>query len=422
MEKKTQSPKLLMERKFRMVLPLLVLPFITMAFWALGGGQPQQLITETNKGLNLQLPDAQLKDEGHLDKLSFYKAADADSIKRDEILRNDPYYKDSIATRQQKNLIIPTGINTNYKRLNGSSYNSSIDANEQRVYQKVAEINQQINAPVPNQKAVQEPQNRTGNEQFSSDVDRLQSMVQTMTGKQQDDPEMQQLNGTLEKILDIQHPDRVKEQLREQSLKNKQQVFTISTQQTVAENTYFSSANTAKRQHHQGFYDDSHNNNLLQKAVSNALAAVVHGTQIISNGSTIKLRLTTDVFINGQLVPKGSFLFGNASLADERLTINIPSIRYGNNLLPVALSVYDMDGLLGIHIPGSINRDVAKQSADQSLQSMELLSIDPSLKGQATAAGMGAVKSLFSKKIKLVKVTVKAGYQVLLKDNNQPNF
>ena len=422
MEKKTRSPKFLMERKFMMALPLLVLLFITMAFWALGGGRPQQVISETSKGLNLQLPDAQLKDEGHLDKLSFYKAADADSIKRDEILRNDPYYKDSIATRQEKNLIIPTGINNNYKRLNGSSYNSNIDANEQRVYQKVAEINQQIDAPVQTQKAAQQPQNNTGNEQFSSDVDRLQSMVQTMTGKQQDDPEMQQLNGTLEKILDIQHPDRVKEKLREQSLKNKQQVFTISNQQTVAENTYFSSADTTKRQRHYGFYDADNDSKVLQNEAPNAVAAVVHGTQIISNGSTVKLRLATDVFINGQLVPRGSFVFGNASLADERLTINIPTIRLGNNLLPVALSVYDMDGLMGIHITGSINRDVAKQSADQSLQSMELLSMDQSLKAQATAAGVGAVKSLFSKKIKLVKVTVKAGYQVLLKGNNQQNF
>jgi len=29
---------------------------------------------------------------------------------------------------------------------------------------------------------------------------------------------------------------------------------------------------------------------------------------------------------------------------------------------------------------------------------------------------------LFSKKLKLVKVTVKAGYKVLLKDNNQQNY
>ena len=38
---------------------------------------------------------------------------------------------------------------------------------------------------------------------------------------------------------------------------------------------------------------------------------------------------------------------------------------------------------------------------------------------QATTAGIQAAKGLLSKKIKLVKVTVKAGYRVLLKDGNK---
>jgi hypothetical protein len=49
---------------------------------------------------------------------------------------------------------------------------------------------------------------------------------------------------------------------------------------------------------------------------------------------------------------------------------------------------------------------------------MELTSVDPSLKAQAAATGITAAKSLLSKKIKQVKVTVKAGYKVLLKDKN----
>jgi hypothetical protein len=49
---------------------------------------------------------------------------------------------------------------------------------------------------------------------------------------------------------------------------------------------------------------------------------------------------------------------------------------------------------------------------------MELTTMDPSLKAQATSAGIGAAKSLLSKKVKQVKVMVKAGYKVLLKDKN----
>lgn len=86
--------------------------------------------------------------------------------------------------------------------------------------------------------------------------------------------------------------------------------------------------------------------------------------------------------------------------------------------VPVALSVYDMDGMAGIYIPGAITRDVAKQSTDNALQSVALNSLDPSIGAQAASAGIETAKTLISKKVKLVRVTVKAGYQILLKDNN----
>ena len=84
------------------------------------------------------------------------------------------------------------------------------------------------------------------------------------------------------------------------------------------------------------------------------------------------------------------------------------------------LSVYDMDGLDGIYIPGAITRDVAKESADRSIQSIGLTSLDPSLSAQAAGAGIEAAKTLLSKKVRLIKVVVKAGYQVLLRDEKAP--
>lgn len=151
----------------------------------------------------------------------------------------------------------------------------------------------------------------------------------------------------------------------------------------------------------------------------NAVQAVVHETQTIVDGSTVKLRLMNDVYINGIHIPKDNFLFGTASLNCERLNIRIGSIRYGNSLFPVELSVYDMDGLDGIYIPGAITRDVAKQSEDRSMQAIGMTSLDPSWQAQVAGAGIEAAKTLFSRKVKLVKVTVKAGYQVLLRDEKQ---
>jgi len=44
------------------------------------------------------------------------------------------------------------------------------------------------------------------------------------------------------------------------------------------------------------------------------------------------------------------------------------------------------------------------------------MSLDPSIGQQAASVGIEAAKGLFSKKAKLIKVTVKAGYKVLLMD------
>jgi len=88
-----RSQAFLRKRKMMMVLPLLVLPFLTMAFWALGGGNAAIIEKKQTQGLNLQLPNANLKDDKLADKMSFYDQADKDSIKLAEQMRNDPYYR-----------------------------------------------------------------------------------------------------------------------------------------------------------------------------------------------------------------------------------------------------------------------------------------------------------------------------------------
>jgi hypothetical protein len=102
------------------------------------------------------------------------------------------------------------------------------------------------------------------------------------------------------------------------------------------------------------------------------------------------------------------------SISNDRLLINIHSLRLDHSIYPTDLQVYDMDGLPGIHIPGTLNREVAKQSADQGIGSLNLTTLDPSIGAQAANAGIQTAKTLFSRTVKLVRITVRAGYQVLL--------
>jgi len=150
----------------------------------------------------------------------------------------------------------------------------------------------------------------------------------------------------------------------------------------------------------------------------NTIQAVVHEDQTLVSGAVIKLRLLDAIYVNGKMIPKGSFVYGTCALNNERLDIKIASIRYLNNIFPVALSVYDLDGMEGLYVPGSIGRDAAKNGMGDAVQSMQLMSMDQSVGTQAASAGIEAAKGLFNHKVKQIKIKVKAGYQVLLKDSN----
>ncbi|MDB5198725.1 MAG: hypothetical protein JWO92_688 [Chitinophagaceae bacterium] len=415
-----RSAQFLRKRKFYLVLPLLALPFITLTFWAMGGGKEKKEGEKITAGLNLQLPDAKLKDEKDFDKLSFYNQAEKDFLKNEEALRNDPNYKPDTAVNALQ-VITPnnSGYSPEQNRMITSPFtNNGIDANEQKIYRKINELNQQINKSEQTSKNSGGQSNINPNEQFSKEVDKLQSMMQMMNEKKENDPEMEQVATMLDKILDIQHPDRIKDKIKEKSVMNKQQVFSV---QGSVKNENISLLQSARKidtiikskSVHNDFYDL--NNKLTNEVTEeHAIEAVVHETQTVVSGATVKLRLADDVYINGILIPKGNFIYGTASLENERLIIAINAIRYQNNLLPVSLAVYDLDGIAGIHIPGAISRDVAKQSAEQGLQNIDITTLDPSLAAQAANTGIQAAKSLLSKKVKLVKVTLKAGYKILL--------
>jgi hypothetical protein len=95
MKNEGRSQAFLRKRKMLMVLPLLVTPFITMAFWAMGGGTGKETNAEpvTKQGLNLNLPNATVGKDKLSNKMSFYDQARKDSLKMAEWMRNDPYYQ-----------------------------------------------------------------------------------------------------------------------------------------------------------------------------------------------------------------------------------------------------------------------------------------------------------------------------------------
>lgn len=143
--------------------------------------------------------------------------------------------------------------------------------------------------------------------------------------------------------------------------------------------------------------------------------AVTEGKGVLISGETIALRLETDLKVKGWKVPAGTRIYGTVSLENERLRIHIRSILSGEHIYPVNIEAYDLDGQPGIYVPGSLDRDASKASADEALGTLGITNLDPSLGAQAAGAGIQAVKTLLSHKVRQVRVTVREGYQLLLK-------
>lgn len=409
------TPEFLKERKFLVIMPLLIIPFLTMAFWALGGGKRSASAFETSnaQGLNATLPQAQFKDEKTQDKMGIYQTVKTDSASSANSGVSESFVKsmglDAATAGHQDSATLRSTAN-----LTGGP--TVADVNEAKIQAKLAAINQQINQP--------EPASYGGgglpSAQSNADVKRLELMMKVMNGNGDgSDPEIKQLTQMLQQINDIQNPGNANSRLRNQSLKNHGRVYAVMTakdddddnsaggqmQVTYASNG--SGGNTKK----------SRSANVADTA-GNTIQAVVHEDQTLVSGAVIKLRLLDGIYVNGKMIPKGSFVYGTCALNNERLDIKIASIRYLNNILPVALTVYDLDGMQGLYVPGSIGRDAAKNGVGDAMQSMQLMSMDQSVGAQAASAGVEAAKGLFNRKVKQIKVKVKAGYEVLLKDSN----
>lgn len=437
------SEEYLRKRKFAVIIPLIVFPFATVVFSLLGGGKGVAAPMQKGKdAFNYELPAPILQDDSRMSKIDYYEKSDRDSAKWKEIAKRDPYYKkmsmekgsgfddmDFQGYKEQADFSQPSksgAVESPY------SHNTDADENVIRVQQKLAQLNRElqrkedtlsVNAgnPLPVEKDRRSTATIT-----SPEVGQLEKMMEAIQDGSQSDPEMTKLDGMLDKILDIQYPTRVQDKMKKQSAEHKQQVYPVSLfnedevpvsslQPSILAGPLSSSDSLiTRRQPLNRFY--SIDDEVASGEEDNAVAAEIPEYQTLVSGSTLKMRITNDVFIAGRLVPKNSSIYGTASINGERLQVEINSIRIDNSILPVSLSVYDLDGMPGVYIPGAIARDVTKNSADQAIQGIPIMSMDPSLGVQAASAGIETAKSLLSKKVRMIKVNVKSGYQILLKN------
>jgi len=340
----TQKEK---RRTFYLILPLLVLPFLALGFWALGGGKGKIENEKAAKGLNTALPEANFKNEKQQDKLGLYEQQKEG---------------DSLAFPKE------------FAELAGVGNDSSPEEQENEIERKLEQIQKEINQPEKKRMTTAYPSYSPQSTSMTADVQRLEYLMKNIQSEGEEDPEIKQLSSVMDKILELQNPERFKEKY---------------------ESKIASSPDSQFR----------------------AIPAIIDGAQKITYGSLIRLKLLDSIELNGQIIPKNHLLFGSAVLSNQRVLLDIKTIRLDNSIVPVNLSVYSLDGIKGIDAPEALLTETAAGGADNALRNIQVLSTDQSLVGQVAGAGFDAAKTLFSKKVKRIKVRLKAGQTILLRNN-----
>ncbi|MBB6240473.1 hypothetical protein HDC90_005150 [Pedobacter sp. AK013] len=341
-------------------LPLLAAAVLTTGFYILGGGKGTSGHTADFRGkVDFSLPDAAIKKQQPADKMAFYEQAERDSAARGS----------ASLSRMSENL----------------GFKNSQEDQTGEISLKLEALKREIDRPAENAGGVSGVAGiRSGHGASSAatsgnmknDVDRLEALMKMMVENKNagEDPEMKQLNAMMENIIDIQHPERVKQKMAVVKKINTDSLF-------------------------------------------KAIPAVIASDKKVVQGATIKLLLLDTLRVNGVLIPKGHELFGACKITNQRLLLDIKQIRLGNAIIPSDLSLYSYDGMLGLDAPEAVLNETMNDGAGNAVGEVALNTFDQSLVTQVAGAGIDAAKSMLTKKLRKIKVKLKGGQAVLLRDN-----
>lgn len=288
------------------------------------------------------------------------------SEKQDKLSVYQAALHDSVQSGVSPSFLKAMGMkNPDSAKIASVSAKPEADQSAERIQAKLAQLNRQLSQP-----QVQTPGYDPQTEATDQKIKQLHQLMRSVKSSQQEDPQMKQLSQMLTQIQAIQNPGSVK------------------VEKKSADMTPFK-----------------------------AIPAMIDGKQKVMDGGAVKLKLTDTVTIKSQLLPKGQEIFGICSVTNQRLLLTIQNIRLADQIIPVNLTVFSLDGMPGIPAPEAELGGAAGNGADNAIQSMQFMTMDASLGAQAAAGGINAAKGLFSKKIKKIKVKLKDAYPVLLKIN-----
>ena len=157
----------------------------------------------------------------------------------------------------------------------------------------------------------------------------------------------------------------------------------------------------------------------IKQNFRNTISACIATDQTVMDGQSVRLRTLEPMWVGNSLLPKNTTIVGKARLQGERLEITIDNIEALGCIMEVELAVYDSDGQEGINIPNSLESDALKEiGANMGSTVGSSINISTDVGAQIVSdVGRGllnGVSQYLTKKVREVKVHLKAGYRVML--------
>lgn len=166
-----------------------------------------------------------------------------------------------------------------------------------------------------------------------------------------------------------------------------------------------------------GFYTAGSTEEVVQP--KNSIKACVHEAQTVVGETGVRLRLLEPAKTPQRTIPKGTIVTANAKFQNGRLQLKVTSVELEGNIIPVDITIYDLDGQQGLYVPYSPEMNALTEMAGNMSQTGGTSVMLTQNAGQQVAADLsrGVVQGIsgyFAKKVRTPKVTLKAGYQVFL--------
>lgn len=375
----------LKKNKFLFLLPLILLPFVILIFYVLGGGEAEkrqeQKKLQNSEGANYILPEAEKSIE-IFDKMEAYQQQDNGK----EGMNHSVWDTDSIAEAKQ------------YPRDSAIMKESTLLQQSQQlpdnllahIKQKEKEARSELGQP--KQSKVSQPGKvKTVNKKPVKKKQKAKPVLQT-TG-------IEELDKVFDQNLEL---NRQNDSLKFYLAQNQKRLAQIE----QVQNSKFS----LDRKQSSGFGGDKDKSTLIH--------AEIYETTTVLGGNRVKLRLLEDTWINEKHIAKNSFVYGICKIKNERLHIEISQMPVGEDFLPVNLAIHDLDGLQGLYVPDNATRKVS-QEVGSSTNTSSMLGVTANPLAYAGIRAADRTAQTLLKRVRLKKVTLKKNTLVYIINKKQ---